>query len=593
MANLFYSESAQNILAILCQKPNEQYHINDLIRKTGRYPYSIQTALKKLENLNLVVSNKKFYQINKENSIYPEIRTIFAKLGLLVDIKLAPLLEEISWVKTVNRLTALTYHTSSAQGLDKPMRVLFGFPFKYYWVNGVTGGVYYNKLELERATQRIGQIVKNPDETRKLLTAFEKWISDSLTQAQILKKVGEKTQPKISNKKLAIYISNFNKSYANIAPLYVVPYVMEKALFSDIKSSLELILSVRGKARKLSHYLDLLTSPDPDIEERIEALKIAAHIKNKGFDKKTQEFLSTHAKKFSFLTMYFLTDTPLTTNDFMEEIKTLLRKYHSPKRELDRIKEENKIKKQRLEKFFKEFRPSRLFQEKVKLFREISNLRTKRAYVDSKVNFYFKPLYCQILKRMNVPKKYQFYITIDELCQYLQKGIKPTTLTLQKRNQGWAILVWKGRLRLITGIKEIVETMERLKIVPETLRGIYAPAETNKDKNHPRQIKEFTGISVYKGVVKGRVKIIKNNNDCHKIKIGDIFVSQVATPAYLPGLYKSSGMIINEGGLTSHAALYAKALKIPTLIQTEIATDVLKDNDIVELNATKGIVTKN
>jgi phosphohistidine swiveling domain-containing protein len=593
VTNLFYSDTAQNILGILCQAPNEQYHINDIIRKTGKYPYSVQTALKKLENFNLVktfkFSNKKFYQINKENPIFPEIRNIFSKLNTLVDTKLAPLFEEIKWVKTVNRPSPLPLQDSLANGLDEPMKYFFGSPFKYYWFNGATGGCYYSFEELEKASQRISQLVKDPRKTTKLLKTFDEWSHELIIKARELNQTyfsGGKSKGIVDK------ISSFNSAFAKIHPVFIAPNVIEKAILSDIKNSLELILSVKKRGRKLNDYLDLLTSADEGIEERRNALRIAAYIKNHGLNKKTVKLLTSHAQKYSFASMYQLSDSPLTINDFRQEVKSIIAKYKSPEKELFEIEKQAAKKAKETNKFLKEFNPPEMFKEKVRLFKKVNNLRSKRAYSTSMANFYFRPVFLDILKKMKIPPKYHFYLTLGEIIQYLKRGAKPNLATLQRRHQGWAILVWKGRMRLITGLKEIIETMERLKIIPEVPRGIYALPKTYEVQDYPKNLKKLSGTAVFGGTVKGRVKIIEENKDCRKVKIGDIIVSNIATPAYLYALYKAAGLITNEGGLTSHAALYAKALKIPTIIGTQVATDVFKDGDLVEINTLKGIVQK-
>jgi phosphoenolpyruvate synthase/pyruvate phosphate dikinase len=51
------------------------------------------------------------------------------------------------------------------------------------------------------------------------------------------------------------------------------------------------------------------------------------------------------------------------------------------------------------------------------------------------------------------------------------------------------------------------------------------------------------------------------------------------------------GFVTNEGGLLSHAAIVARELKKPCIIGTKIATKVLKDGDLVEVNADTGVVT--
>ena len=51
-------------------------------------------------------------------------------------------------------------------------------------------------------------------------------------------------------------------------------------------------------------------------------------------------------------------------------------------------------------------------------------------------------------------------------------------------------------------------------------------------------------------------------------------------------------LLVKEGGITSHAAIISRELNIPCIIGTQIATEVFKDGDRVEVDANKGIVRK-
>jgi pyruvate,water dikinase len=55
---------------------------------------------------------------------------------------------------------------------------------------------------------------------------------------------------------------------------------------------------------------------------------------------------------------------------------------------------------------------------------------------------------------------------------------------------------------------------------------------------------------------------------------------------------KASAIVTDEGGITCHAAIVARELGIPCIIGTQISTKVLKDGDIVEVDADKGVVKK-
>ena len=61
-------------------------------------------------------------------------------------------------------------------------------------------------------------------------------------------------------------------------------------------------------------------------------------------------------------------------------------------------------------------------------------------------------------------------------------------------------------------------------------------------------------------------------------------------PLFLPLIIKSSAFITDAGGTLSHAAITARELRKPCIVGTKIATRVLKDGDLVEVDANEGVV---
>ncbi len=78
----------------------------------------------------------------------------------------------------------------------------------------------------------------------------------------------------------------------------------------------------------------------------------------------------------------------------------------------------------------------------------------------------------------------------------------------------------------------------------------------------------------------------------HKMQKGDILVSIATNPDLVPAMKKAAAVVTEQGGVTSHAAIVARELRIPCVIGTKIATKVLKDGNKIEVDATKGIVRK-
>lgn len=104
--------------------------------------------------------------------------------------------------------------------------------------------------------------------------------------------------------------------------------------------------------------------------------------------------------------------------------------------------------------------------------------------------------------------------------------------------------------------------------------------------------KSFQGTIVSSGTAKGRVKIVMNPTDVAKIEQGDILVTVQAVPSMAPAFKKASAVIADGGtGITSHTATLAREVGIPGLTGAKIATRLLRDGDLVEVDAIKGIVS--
>jgi pyruvate,water dikinase len=87
------------------------------------------------------------------------------------------------------------------------------------------------------------------------------------------------------------------------------------------------------------------------------------------------------------------------------------------------------------------------------------------------------------------------------------------------------------------------------------------------------------------GKATGRVKILKSVKEINKIEKGDILVAVMTRPDYVPAMKKAAAIVTDEGGVTSHAAIVSRELGIPCIIGTKIATKILKDGMLVEVNA--------
>jgi len=113
-------------------------------------------------------------------------------------------------------------------------------------------------------------------------------------------------------------------------------------------------------------------------------------------------------------------------------------------------------------------------------------------------------------------------------------------------------------------------------------------SELNIIKEDIKDIKIIKGDCASPGRARGSVKIINIPKDIDKMKDGDVFVSIATNPDLIPAIKKASAIITDMGGITCHAAIVSRELGIPCVIGTKIITKVIKDGDIVDVDATHG-----
>jgi pyruvate,water dikinase len=100
----------------------------------------------------------------------------------------------------------------------------------------------------------------------------------------------------------------------------------------------------------------------------------------------------------------------------------------------------------------------------------------------------------------------------------------------------------------------------------------------------------LSGLGASPGTASGPVKIIFDLGDLKKIKKGDILVTEMTNPDMVVTMQRAAGIITDEGGVTSHAAIVSREMGIPAIVGTGEATKKLKEGDIVTVDGNTGKV---
>jgi pyruvate, water dikinase len=123
-----------------------------------------------------------------------------------------------------------------------------------------------------------------------------------------------------------------------------------------------------------------------------------------------------------------------------------------------------------------------------------------------------------------------------------------------------------------------------------TLDNLNKEVVSEKQKEGKEDI--LHGLGASPGVAVGKVVKIKSVDELNKIKPGDILVTKMTDPNMVPAMKKAAGIITDEGGMTCHASIVSRELGTPCIVGTQKATSLLKDGDIVTMDATNGVVYK-
>jgi len=77
----------------------------------------------------------------------------------------------------------------------------------------------------------------------------------------------------------------------------------------------------------------------------------------------------------------------------------------------------------------------------------------------------------------------------------------------------------------------------------------------------------LTGLAASPGIASGKIKIIRNLEDLHKMTQGDILVTKMTNPDMVVTMQKSAAIVTDEGGLTAHAAIVSREMGIPAIVR--------------------------
>ncbi len=98
------------------------------------------------------------------------------------------------------------------------------------------------------------------------------------------------------------------------------------------------------------------------------------------------------------------------------------------------------------------------------------------------------------------------------------------------------------------------------------------------------------GLGGAPGSASGAARVLVSLADAASLDDGDVLVTHMTSPDWLPLLRRAGAIVTDSGGMTCHAAIVSRELGIPCVVGTGEATSKLRDGEIVTVDATRGVV---
>ncbi len=167
-------------------------------------------------------------------------------------------------------------------------------------------------------------------------------------------------------------------------------------------------------------------------------------------------------------------------------------------------------------------------------------------------------------------------LTDDEIVKLSDYGIKIEKMYKKPQDIEWAF-------------DEDTKNLYILQSRPiTTLKEVKGEEDSMADKEE--LIMLVRGLPASPGLASGEVRRIDDISEIEKVQEGDILVTVMTNPDMVPAMKRASAVVTDEGGRTCHAAIVSRELGIPCIVGAKTATEVLKEDMIITVDATRGVV---
>ncbi|MCX6707877.1 MAG: PEP-utilizing enzyme [Candidatus Woesearchaeota archaeon] len=226
-------------------------------------------------------------------------------------------------------------------------------------------------------------------------------------------------------------------------------------------------------------------------------------------------------------------------------------------------------------RLLEEVRISDGMKDKIELTQLLSTWQDERKELDLIGKHYQNEFLKQIAKKMRLSIDEIYFVHLKEIREFFRTGRIPSKKMI------------KSRMDLCVHVADIPLTEDVL-FEGKDAEDIIEAFESIADE------KELKGTIASYGkekIIKGEVNVILNpaKSDFRK---GQILVTTMTRPEFVPLMHHAKAIITDEGGVTTHAGIVSRELGIACIVGVRSATKLLKTGDKIEINMKTGEIRK-
>jgi len=416
---------------------------------------------------------------------------------------------------------------------------------------------YISKADVDIITKNFLQILMSVNNLSLLLDQSNSAFKDAIKELNQFD-----LSDRVSKSQLLSYFNKFVYHNGIIESCLVCSNFIVRTLSWAVEESLSSVFPQKdeNQIKEIAMSLVFNETKSVFLKRQIDLWKLAVLRRN---NQLKDSHVANFIKEYEWVGMMFLIFRPLTAEDVTSEINSV----SDPERELGRIEQVYSDHIRERNNWLKEINPDQNFSHLIDLLKESSLVETEVLKNFQLFQFRYYDLLGRIAQKLSIDYNHLIYCTVDEISVALEKHQPfPKLSALDQRDQiGFSFFLHDGQIKMDF------------------------PFEND---NKLGDLKEVKGMCASRGLARGTVRVVFDINQIDKVKEGDILVTGMTTPNFVVAMKRAGAIVTNDGGITCHAGIVSRELGKPCVIGTKIATEVLRDGDLVEVDANSGIVKK-